>query len=193
MGFLDKAKQLAQQAETQLNQATGQVGGAQNARAADAWLKELGQWVYAERMGRDPRAAAEIEVRIQQLQQWEQQNGTQVQTPFPSPGTAPGGMAPTAGPGADESSSAVLADRAQEVVTRAEEQEPGVRHAMLRSRDGRTIGVVLASGGAAGQDTGPGQDAGPGLGGQGVGISLICHGDGRADTLPRHLRAVTHL
>ena len=69
MGFLDKAKQLAQQAETQLNQATSQVGGAQNAKVADAWLKELGQWVYADRMGRDPRAAAEVEVRIQQLQQ----------------------------------------------------------------------------------------------------------------------------
>lgn len=100
MGFLDKAKQLAQQAETQLNQATGQAGGAPNARAADAWLRELGQWVYADRMGRDPRAAAEVEVRIQQLQQWEQQHGTQVQTPFPSPGTAPGGMAPSAVPAA---------------------------------------------------------------------------------------------
>ena len=94
MGFLDKAKQLAQQAETQLNNATGQAGGAQSARVADTWLKELGQWVYADRMGRDPRAASEIEVRIQQLQQWEQQNGAQVPMPFPSPGTAPGGMAP---------------------------------------------------------------------------------------------------
>jgi hypothetical protein len=100
VGFLDKAKQLAQQAETQLNQATSQMGGAQGAKVADAWLKELGQWVYADRMGRDPRAAAEVEVRIQQLQQWEQQNGTQVPMPFASPGTTPGGTASQPGPGA---------------------------------------------------------------------------------------------
>jgi hypothetical protein len=100
VGFLDKAKQLAQQAETQLNQATGQMGGAQNTKVADTWLKELGQWVYADRMGRDPRAAAEIEVRIQQLQQWEQQNGTQVPMPFASPGTSPGGTTPASAPGA---------------------------------------------------------------------------------------------
>lgn len=105
MGFLDKAKQAAQQAEAKLNSATSGMNQGQQSRAADAWLKELGQWTYAERMGRDPRAAAEVEVRIQQIQQWEQQSGSQVSTPIPSPGTGGAASAPT-GPGvAPESAS----------------------------------------------------------------------------------------
>lgn len=98
MGFLDKAKQVAAQAESKLNTATSGAGGAQQTKVADTWLKELGQWVYTDRTGRDPRAAAEIEVRIQQLQQWEQQNGTQVSTPVPSPGTGAAQGAPGSPP-----------------------------------------------------------------------------------------------
>lgn len=96
MGLLDKAKAAAQQAEAKLNEATGGLNQGQQSRVADTWLKELGQWVYAERMGRDPRAGAEIEVRMTQIQQWEQQNGTQVSTPMPSPGTGGGVTVPAA-------------------------------------------------------------------------------------------------
>lgn len=106
MGFLDKAKAAAQQAEAKLNEATGGLNQGQQTRVADTWLKELGQWVYAERMGRDPRAAAEIEVRLTQIQQWEQQNGTQVSTPMPSPGT--GGDVTVGGAGAPSPEAAAI-------------------------------------------------------------------------------------
>jgi len=85
MGLLDKAKQLASQAEAQLNSA----GAGQGQKHADTWLKQLGQWTYAERMGRDPRAANEVEVLVGLLQQHEAQHG-QLQMPIPAPGTGPG-------------------------------------------------------------------------------------------------------
>jgi len=100
MGFLDKAKQLKEQAESQLNSATTSVNAGQNRKVADAWLMELGQWVYADRLGRDPRAAAETDVRIQQLQQWEQQNGQEIPRPMATPGT--GGGAPVAPPSGED-------------------------------------------------------------------------------------------
>ncbi|MEJ7584189.1 MAG: hypothetical protein WKF43_08910 [Acidimicrobiales bacterium] len=84
MGLLDKAKQLASQAEAQLNSASG----GQGQKHADTWLKQLGQWTYAERMGRDPRAANEIEVLVGLLQQHEAQHGP-LPMPIPTPGTAP--------------------------------------------------------------------------------------------------------
>ncbi len=95
MGLLDKAKQLAAQAEASVNSATAGQGN----KVADTWLKQLGQWVYAERMGRDPRAAAEIDVLVAQLQRHEAEHGP-LPTPIPTPGTAPGPAAtdPVLGP-----------------------------------------------------------------------------------------------
>jgi len=85
MGLLDKAKQLASQAEQQLGSATA----GQGQKHADAWLKQLGQWTYAERMGRDARASNEIAVLVGLLQQHEAEHGP-LHTPIPAPGTAAG-------------------------------------------------------------------------------------------------------
>lgn len=86
MGLLDKAKQLAAQAEAGVNKASGDFQSNQQKKNADAWLRQLGQWVYAERMGRDPRAAAEIDVLVGQLRQFEEQHELTLDTPIPAPG-----------------------------------------------------------------------------------------------------------
>lgn len=99
MGFLDKAEAAAQQAEAKLNSVTANANQSQQGQVADTWLKELGQWAYADRMGRDPRAAAEVNVRVQQLQQWEQHNGALVPLPLASLAAAPTAPAPASIPG----------------------------------------------------------------------------------------------
>lgn len=111
MGFLDKAKQAAAQAEAKINEAASGLGGGQPAgqgqpapgapaapaggTPSDAWFTELGRWVYADRMGRDPAAAGEVESHIERIRTWEDANHAQVAPPVAAPAAA-APAAPTA-------------------------------------------------------------------------------------------------
>jgi hypothetical protein len=91
MGFLDKAKQQAQQlttkAQDSLNQGQQKLDATQNKKSVEAWLRDLGAWTYAQRAGRDEgRAEAEITVLTTQIEGWEAQFGP-VTMPFATPGT----------------------------------------------------------------------------------------------------------
>lgn len=104
MGLLDKAKQAAAQAEAKINQAASGVGGGQPMGGAqpvgggeaapaggtpsEAWFTELGRWVYADRMERDPAAAGEVESHIERIKTWEDANHAQVKPPVSAPAAA---------------------------------------------------------------------------------------------------------
>lgn len=109
MGFLDKAKQQAQQLATKaqdgLNQGQQKFDATQNKKSVEAWLRDLGAWTYAQRAGRDDgRAEAEITALTNQIQGWEAQFGP-ITMPFATPGTGaptpPSASAAEAGPAPD--------------------------------------------------------------------------------------------
>ena len=94
MGFLDKAKQQAQQLATKaqdgLNQGQQKFDATQNKKSVETWLRDLGAWTYAQRAGRDEgRGEAEIGVLTDQIQGWEAQFGP-ITMPFATPGSGAG-------------------------------------------------------------------------------------------------------
>lgn len=94
MGFLDKAKQLTDKAQEQFNQQTSNMGANQGRKQVDTTLRNLGAWVYATRSGTDGgRGEAEIEALLAEVRRHEAEFGP-IATPYPTPGTAPGGEAP---------------------------------------------------------------------------------------------------
>jgi hypothetical protein len=111
MGFLDKAKVLADQAVAKADAAMGSAtGGAANPKQADAYFRDLGVLAYLEATG---RPAADADAQRQRCVQAVQQLEGQVALNFamssaapPAPGLAagappaPGAAAPPPPPGA---------------------------------------------------------------------------------------------
>lgn len=104
MGFLDKAKGLADQAiakaDEAMNSATGSAGpgGAGSSKQADAYLRDLGALAYLESTGRAPADLAEQRERctsaLGQLESQGPVNFAMTSLAPPPPGTAGGAPPP---------------------------------------------------------------------------------------------------
>ena len=109
MGFLDKAKALADQAAAKVDEAVNTATSSQGAKQADPYLRDLGVLAYLQESGRSPADAKEQRERcLAAIHAAESQGAinlamSSVAPPPPggvAPPPPPGGVAPPPPPGA---------------------------------------------------------------------------------------------